>query len=209
MAGTGGTSANAAPAPGADKGTAPLTGWQKLNWQGHEDWYYFETEATATSYNPVGSMRKGWLKDGKNADGTGSPAGGDRWFYLRPQREGEYPQGSIVTGWYKIGGSWYYFGQDGVMQTGWQKLEYQGKPRWFYLDENGAMQTGWQQIMYQGKPTWFHFGSSGAMTTGWHSETKDGKTVSYYLDKNGAMLTGTHTIDGEVYTFGSDGVMTS
>ena len=73
--------------------------------------------------------------------------------------------------------------------------------KWYYLDENGVMQTGWQKI----KGVWYYFGgaSDGAMKTGW--QTINGKT--YYFDSEGAMATGTVTIGGTKYEFNSSGAL--
>lgn len=46
-------------------------------------------------------------------------------------------QGETLTGWQKIGGTWFYADANGVMQTGWVKTG--GK--WYWLASSGAMAT--------------------------------------------------------------------
>ncbi|MFR3890374.1 MAG: N-acetylmuramoyl-L-alanine amidase, partial [Eggerthellaceae bacterium] len=46
-------------------------------------------------------------------------------------------QGKTLTGWQKIGGTWFYADANGVMQTGWVKTG--GK--WYWLASSGAMAT--------------------------------------------------------------------
>ena len=76
-----------------------------------------------------------------------------------------YKSGSsyLKNTWYQIDGSWYRFGEDGYMKTGFQKI-------------NGY-------TYYLGTS------SDGAMKTGWFTDPQDGHL--YYLDpKTGAMVTG-------------------
>ena len=90
------------------------TGWQLINWNKAEHWFYFGQD---------GYMRTGWLKDaGKwyylEKDGTmalGWHLENGSWYYL----EGS---GSMVTGWYRVGLNWYYFAADGKMQLGRQLI---------------------------------------------------------------------------------------
>ena len=123
--------------------------------------------------------------------------------------------GKIVTGWQQIDGSWYYFkengdmetglvdingvkycfGEDGVMLTGWQQID--GK--WYYLGDDGAAKSGSQSI--DGKQ--YYFGDDGAMLTGWRQI--DGKW--YYISDSGELSTGWQQIDGKWYYFASNGEM--
>lgn len=88
--------------------------------------------------------------------------------------------------------SWFLFGADGAMMTGWYQDP--GDNRWYYLHDRedgslGHMYTGWNQI----DGSWYFFDQSGRMTTGWN--WIGGKC--YYLDpKSGGMLSGTMTPDG-------------
>ena len=90
------------------------TGWQLINWNKGEHWFYFGQD---------GYMRTGWLKDANKwyyleKDGTmalGWHLENGSWYYL----EGS---GSMVTGWYRVGLNWYYFAADGKMQLGRQLI---------------------------------------------------------------------------------------
>lgn len=84
---------------------------------------------------------------------------------------------SIVTGWNKINGIWYYFDSNGVMQTGWF-VDSDGKK--YYLDRSGAMQTG--VIQFEGKI--YLLASSGVMQTG--SVVIGGKM--YYFGADGVCI---------------------
>lgn len=129
--------------------------------------------------------------------------------------------GEQVTGWKKIGDKWYFFDQDGIMQTGWFRSPGNGKwyylhptggsmmtdtwitssGMWYYLDSDGSMVTGWQNI--GGK--WYYFNpNGGAMVKGW---LKIGSSW-YYLNPNGgAMMAGWQSINGKWYYFTSGGAM--
>ena len=126
--------------------------------------------------------------------------------------------GKYLTGWFSVGGVWYWGGSEGYTVTGWQVIDW----RWYYFDGSTAMQTGWRQI----DGAWYYLGSSGAMATGW---AKDGGTWYhmgpsgrmdtgwildgwswYYLDPaSGAMRTGWVEDGGTWFHLGSSGSMTT
>lgn len=48
-----------------------------------------------------------------------------------------YTEGNLwATGWRKIDSKWYYFGQDGYMETGWIQDD---NGKWYYLNNDGSM----------------------------------------------------------------------
>lgn len=126
--------------------------------------------------------------------------------------------GKYLTGWFSVGGVWYWGDSEGYTVTGWQIIGW----RWYYFDGSTAMQTGWRQI----DGAWYYLGSSGAMVTGW---AKDGGTWYhlgdsgrmdtgwildggswYYLDSaSGAMRTGWAEDGGRWFHLGSSGSMTT
>ena len=126
--------------------------------------------------------------------------------------------GKYLTGWFSVGGVWYWGDSEGYTVTGWQVINW----RWYYFDASTAMQTGWRQI----DGAWYYLGSSGAMATGW---AKDGGTWYhmgpsgrmdtgwildgwswYYLDPaSGAMRTGWVEDGGTWFHLGSSGSMTT
>ena len=105
------------------------------------------------------------------------------------------------NGWNSINGSWYYFNADATMATGWKQIN----GIWYYFDANGTMVTGTQVI----DGTTYTFDGSGAWIenttpaqTGW---VQDGGSWFYY-DANGAKATG-WLQDGAWYYFNGSGVM--
>lgn len=78
---------------------------------------------------------------------------------------------SIPPGWQLIDGSWYWFGEDGLMKTGW--LNTGGC--WYYLEPSGAMAVGWRTI----DGASYYFRESGAMETGHMTQ---GETVYTFAD---------------------------
>jgi GH25 family lysozyme M1 (1,4-beta-N-acetylmuramidase) len=80
--------------------------------------------------------------------------------------------GAMKTGWYYDENSckWYYFNEEGIMQTGWVKVD----DKWYHLDNNGVMETGW--IKDDGKDYCFY--SNGEMI-------RDCDIYGYRFDENG------------------------
>ena len=101
----------------------------------------------------------------------------------------------IVNEWKQINGTWYYFDNSGVMQTGWVK----DKGTWYYLNNSGAMQTGW----VKDKGTWYYLNDSGAMQTGWVKENG----IWYYLNQSGSMETGWFTVSDKWYYANESGAL--
>jgi hypothetical protein len=100
----------------------------------------------------------------------------------------------VADAWRYIGGKWYHFGPDGVMQTRWVKDD----GRWYWLDEQGAMRTGW----FLDGDTWYYLGGDGAMVTGWFFENDKW----YYLEPSGAMAKDSAwLLDGSIYEFDASG----
>ncbi len=116
---------------------------------------------------------------------------GGSWIYRENGRK--------CTGWKKLSGQWFHFGEDGCMTIGWLK-DADGK--WYFLTASGAMKTGWLKDT-DGK--WYFLTASGAMKTGWLKDA-DGKW--YFLTASGAMKTGwLKDADGRWYFLGEDGGM--
>ena len=133
-------------------------------------------------------------------------AAGDSWSFIS--------NGTAKTGWFSVGGRWYWAGSDErtirgwsiingrryffddstAMVTGWKQED--GK--WYYLRPDGDMATGW----VKDAGSWYYLNSDGVMVTGW---LLDGGTW-YWLDpSSGAMVTGTHDVDGRTSSFASSG----
>ncbi len=100
---------------------------------------------------------------------TGRKGGGGA--VVRSFRKGLYGKGWKLVN--RDGrSSWYYFGEDGRMCTGW--LQLQGK--WYYLQPDGRMATGWIHL----GTDWYYLDTNGVMLTG---ETEiEGKIQSFLPD---------------------------
>ena len=93
--------------------------------------------------------------NGGRLRGLKSPAGG-AWEELADGTwKYHFAEGLEATDyWLEINGTWYYFGHDNIMQTGWVKDD----GNWYYMDlETGALFTGWHEI--SGK--WYYFHEEG------------------------------------------------
>lgn len=101
--------------------------------------------------------------------------------------------GIMRTGWQKIDGSRYFFSSQGIMRTGWRKIE--GET--YYFGTDGKMRTGLRKI----SGSVYYFDTDGKMQTGW---TQIGDDM-YYFKSNGKMITGKVRINGESYEFDENG----
>ena len=172
---------------------AMCTGWVHLD----EGWYYF---------HPSGYMLTGWQQiNGKwyylNPYGV-SPAGlmiisskrtiGGRTYYF----DGS---GAMRTGWIPTDDGWYFAEEDGSFVTGWKQIS----GTWYYFDpsEEGRMaDSGWKEI----DSNQYYFSSNGAMHTGWIQEGENW----YYLNETGFMVKNDWVlIKDDWYYFYADGHM--
>ncbi len=107
--------------------------------------------------------------------------------------------------WRLAADGWHFDLLGGSQATGWQNILYNGRYGWYYFNENGLMQTGW--IDNNGSRYYLNpvsDGWKGEMFTGWH--LIDGKW--YYFEtmpghNQGHMYVDTVTPDG--YYCGADG----
>lgn len=86
--------------------------------------------------------------------------------------------------WVKSAGQWSYIQKDGSRATGWKQIVYNGMPSWFYFNQNGIMQTDW--LKYGND--WYYLKKSGVMVTGWMEQKKGSQSVWYCFRKNGTMF---------------------
>ncbi|MFK9090825.1 alkaline phosphatase PhoX [Bacillus salipaludis] len=111
-----------------------------------------------------------------------------KWFFYNEN-------GVMQTGWVKVGPKWYFLEDSGEMKTGWLK----DGTKWYYLASSGEMETGW--VKYGSK--WYYLASSGEMKSGW---VKDGAKW-YYLASSGEMKTGWVKDGAKWYYLESSGEM--
>ena len=124
--------------------------------------------------------------------------------------------GAMTTGQRNINGSWYLFNNQGVMQTGFQRIASQNKT--VHYASNGKMQYGWQWIdnatRYFDKVTgamstgqkninnhWYLFDDKGAMQHSFQNLKAYGQDKIVYYNKDGWMLHGQQNIGGHWYNF--------
>lgn len=176
-----------------------------------------ESDEPPTMGVPDETGRGTWMRDSvgwwwRRADGT-YPAsqwvgiGGSRYFF--------YDNGYMATGWFRFGVDWFFLAPSGALVGGW--LNDGGS--WYYLDpDTGVMRTGLTGV----DGTWYYLGSSGAMRTGWehlfdgwHFFASNGAQMGgwlrdggewYYLDPDtGVMRTAPLELNGRRYEFDASG----
>ena len=100
-----------------------------------------------------------------------------------------------------VNNDWYYFDENGLMQTGWVKHD----DHRYYYDENGIMVHG---IMKIGGKTYGFNEWTGVLLSGEHHFTDTVNDDWYYFDpKTGEMATGWTDYNGHRYYFESNGKM--
>lgn len=209
-------------------GTAGITAFAAEGWlQSGTDWTYVDANGNRVTnewkkggdnlwryINSQGVMAvNSWADEEYYVDANGIMVS-DKWLKLPIKNPGWNEEnlmvwyyfsssGKAVTdGWAKIEGKYYYFDEEGVMQTGWVEDDT------YYLGDDGSMRTGWMYLMdpdvedddefipYRDDEDyhWYYFQSSGKKYTpnlgeGDYKLYKiDG--VYYCFDENGAMQTG-------------------
>lgn len=173
-----------------DTGIAVI-GWHYEN--GQE--YYFNpaNRQMVTGMQVIDGKRYVFNKDGQKLM-NGWQQANEGIFYLQ--------NGESVTGWNKIGSSWYFFNGSGIMQTGWVK----DAGKWYYLDaKSGNMQTGWLEDgkTASGAPRWYFLKADGSMATGWAGVNNRW----YYMNGSGTMQTGWVKDGGSWYYMMGSGAM--
>ena len=135
-------------------------------------------------------------------------AAGDSWSFIS--------NGTAKTGWFSVGGRWYWAGSDERTIRGWSTINgrryffddstamvtgwKQEDGKWYYLRPDGDMATGW----VKDAGSWYYLNSDGVMVTGW---LLDGGTW-YWLDpSSGAMVTGWVKVGGAWYYMAGSGAM--
>ena len=184
------------------------TGWKQVN----GSWYYLDpqTGKMRTGWVEVGGqkyylhnwggMAVGWFHtDGDSKTWYVSKTSGElmtsQWYYYKNEYYYLGANGAAANDWAEIGGKWYYFNADAVMQKNAWIPTFKGDS-WCYVGSDGAMLTGWNYI--GGK--WYYMRQSDGycLVNGWY--TIDGKTYYFYQDASMAVNT---TING--YKVGADG----
>ncbi len=160
-----------------------LTGYRQID----GEHYYFNTK---------GIRQYGWIQvKEKN---------GNRWRYFEADAEsGTYGQEktgeNLSDYWYEADGKKYYITGNSTVAKGWKNITTAGLTFRYYFGTNGEMYTGTQKI---GKYL-YHFhtmqGKEGVLGTGLF--TDEGKT--YYAGSSGILQTGWQKINGSWRYFNS------
>lgn len=103
------------------------------------------TSGTTSSSSSSSTSSAGWSKTGQNYWTYHNPDGSlvygwakyqGQWYYLDPNYGGQMAYG----GWLQIGGKWYCFAQSGFMYANtWIRFYNSGKPYYYYLKSDGSM----------------------------------------------------------------------
>ncbi len=137
------------------------------------NWYLFKASGVWVSTS-------GWVS--QEVDGESN------WYYLQ--------NGSVLTGWQKIGGSWYYL--DPEMLTDGNVVD--GKRYLFSASGVWVSGDGWKRLYWGNNDYWYYLKNS-EYVTGW--QTIGGK--QYYFKDWGEMAVGSVEIGGVYYVFDNNG----
>ena len=189
-----------------------VRGWKQIG----KVWYYFSEYEGYEPYMysdgaaPINNKWYAFKHSGEMIVGWGQPRIDDPWSST-PDTNWVYANadGSLVEGWKKIDGKWYYFSsdfgygepimvrdyvlpfKDGKIDWGWES----NNPTVYGFNKSGAMvENSWflWKYPYSEESYWFYFGKDGAAKKGWFQD----KGKWYYLsDFDGSMLTGWITMD--------------
>ena len=134
-------------------------------------WYLLESDSSIATQ-----------EDGTLITGTPTPEG----FLIDPRDNKTYmvnDDGSIATGWHKVGDKWYHFNETtGVLDGTADSLTNQfvnvdGK--YYYFDDKGKFVTDWKKI----KNKWYYFDKKGV-------RADDTTVFGIVFDENGVAKTG-------------------
>ena len=173
-----------------------LTGFQEIKYQ-NKVVYYAPSNA---------QMQYGWQDINNN-----------RYYF-------DTFDGAMTTGQKNINGNWYMFDVQGVLQTGFQRIESQNKTVYYSEDKDKLGQMQYGKTGIKGKTYYFDtfdgamavgekkidnhmylFDSKGIMQIGFH-DLDGGKRTVYYSEAKsnyGQMLYGNQVINGKNYYFDS------
>lgn len=156
------------------------------------DWYYLNEEGYVTRSAMVDEYYVS--EDGKriynqwisvpNEDEWDDESPETYWYYYG--KDGK----SVASKWQAIDGHYYYFNEDGHMQTG--RLELDGFTYYLGDENDGIMKTGWIQLEHESEDpeeelAWHYFDNNGKMVMNQVDRKIDG---NYYTFENGIMQTG-------------------
>lgn len=152
-----------------DTTTTVNVGWNKNSVTGQ--WTYADANKTILKNQWIQNNGSWYLLNADGSMATGWNKVGQAWYYLNPVSDGY--QGVMKTGWLNDNGTWYFLKADGSMATGWVL----DNGAWYFLTSSGDMKTGWIKV----EGTWYFLNSNGSMAL---NTTVGG----YKLGANGALV---------------------
>ena len=213
-----------------------LNGWITID---HGDDYlwpgvnYIWSAGNAMAYNPnysgtyygysAGTLSTGWVKMdgswywfdtyGKRAEAKEAVIG------MNTVGETQVPETAVLPGIVYVGGAFYAFNEDGVMQTGWIKIELGDTNLWLYATSSGALKLN-QWFKSGGK--WYYLGAgmADALATSEDADSLSAdletlinaypyalNTVGYAFNSGVMCADGIYEINGVNYCFNASGAM--
>ncbi|WP_034450089.1 hypothetical protein [Butyrivibrio sp. AE2032] len=197
-----------------------VDGWQKINGK----WYYFNpynypgysmsTGATLDWYSPDDwsawdvwifesngalTSKTGWYYDSKT----------ESWYYIKGGGKCRRNE------WYKEGGKWYYFEEEGRMVA--NKKNFIINEKAYDFDSNGVCRNpdsgrtvkGWLKtwLYWLDGEAWVYGGSDGKL---YRDQWLTSGNTKYYFDEEGVMACdfATYTLGDKVYSFDASGKST-
>ena len=194
---------------------------------GSEDWKcvsWFDS-GLFYGFKPSGEMIVGW----------GQPYADSKYFEDQHAWVYGNKDGSLLTKtWKKIGGKWYYFGENAFMYWNgtWTTDDKNDKNVYLFSDSGALVENGWYRPYWKNingevsYDPWYYGGKDGVVQKGWIKdkgkwyyldaetgamwsdgkyEMSDGKT--YGLKKSGEMVIGWYQFDDVWYYFKDSGAM--
>ncbi len=175
-------------------------GWAKIS----GTWYYFDLAMETGSINIDGKIyafnKSGaWISKGWGQDSWGC------WYYVGSK-------GTCLTGWQKIGGTWYYFDTyDGRMYYGQWSIDdkdyfFTGSGAWVEKPANGwnsATVTLYNSNGKSYKYTEWAYYQNGKAVKGW--KKLSGKWYYFNTEHGNMIANGSYDVNDAFYYFNKDG----
>ena len=191
-----------------------FTGEQLTDFQLYENtwWYYYDADGNLfpAGWNELKGTRRYVTEGGSFVMGKNEIDGKEYVFGS---------SGILQYGWIELDGQKYYAGSDGALvKNNWQTID--GKR--YYFDDKGQIVKGWYMIdgrryhfneftgeqltdfqLYE-NTWWYYYDANGnLLPAGWNEL----KGTRRYVTEGGSFVMGKNEIDGDLYIFGSSGIL--